>query len=56
MIPNVEDVDEVMVGKRYSVPVVRMKIAAKHLQFVPVIGPLHEDAEFINFPARHWRP
>lgn len=56
MIPNVEDVDEVIVGKKYSVPVVVLKNRPKHLSVLPVIGPLHEDREFINFPARHWHP
>lgn len=55
-IPNVEDVDHVVVGKRYSVPVVIRKNAAKPLSVLPVIGPLHEDKEFIGFPARHWHP
>lgn len=56
MVPNVEDVDEIVIGKRYSVPVVIRQGVAKHLAVVPVIGPQHEDAEFIGFPARHWHP
>lgn len=24
------------------------------LRLVPLLGPLHEDAEIINFPERHW--
>lgn len=57
MVPNVEDVDEVIVGKRYSVPViVRQWDGPKRLTVVPVIGTLHEDAEHINFPDRHWHP
>lgn len=56
MIPNVEDVDDVIVGKRYRVPVVILKNRPKALSLLPVIGPQHEDKEFINFPARHWHP
>lgn len=54
----VEDVDEVVIGKRYSVPVVIRRFAGcpKRFAVMPIIGPLHEDAEFVNFPDRHWHP
>lgn len=56
MAPNVEDVSEVEIGKRYWVPTVVSTLNPKHLRVVPVVGPLHEDAEFISFPDRHWHP
>lgn len=57
MVPNVEDVDEVVVGRRYLVPtVIRKWGVPKRFAVVPIIGPLHEDAQFINFPDRHWHP
>ena len=43
------------IGKVYHVPCVRTQ---KHFWggagWIPVIGPKHEDAEFINFPHQHW--
>lgn len=55
-LQNVEDAEVVEVGKFYLVPTVVVPSLPKRLQVVPVMGPLHEDAEFINFPHRHYHP
>lgn len=53
---NIEDVKEVVVGKYYLVPHVCVSPHVEVLRAVPVIGPPHEDAEFIGFPDRHYHP
>lgn len=55
-LQKVEDATEIIVGKYYLVPTVYVPSLPKRLQIVPVIGPAHEDAEFINFPHRHVHP
>lgn len=47
------------VGKRYSVPC--LKTVKNHAwdrlwrgEWIPVIGPEHQDAEIIGFPWKHW--
>jgi hypothetical protein len=47
------------IGKRYSVPCV--KTVKNHKwdrlwrgEWIPVIGPEHQDAEIIGFPWKHW--
>lgn len=42
----------VEVGRYYQVPCVQMKKWGK--AYFPVIGPLHEDKEFLDFPWQHW--
>ena len=44
---------EPAIGKRYLVPCVKRNAPYVHKGslWVPVIGPLHEDAEFIRFPS-----
>jgi Rieske 2Fe-2S protein len=56
MIPNIEDVEVVEVGRMYMVPTVILRRAPKGLALIPVIGPLHEDSQFIGFPDHHWHP
>ena len=41
-------------GRYYRVPVVRASYCGSRLQWWPVIGPPHEDAEFIKFPSEHY--
>lgn len=55
-LQNIEDAESVEVGKYYLVPTVCANPNIAVLQCVPVVGPLHEDAEFINFPSRHYHP
>lgn len=55
-LQNIEDATEIVVGKYYLVPTVFVPTLPKGLQIVPVIGPAHEDAEFIKFPHRHMHP
>lgn len=55
-LQKIEDASEIIVGKYYLVPTVHVPSLPKSLQIVPVIGPPHEDAEFINFPHRHLHP
>lgn len=55
-LQNIEDADEVIVGRYYLVPTVCVNPRVAVLRCVPITGPLHEDAEFINFPARHYHP
>lgn len=43
-----------IVGKFYMVPVVRHYPYYGHIADWPVIGPLHSDEEFFNFPAAHY--
>lgn len=43
------------IGRSYKVPACAVKrFLASFDGFVPVIGPEHEDAEFLNFPHQHW--
>ncbi len=43
------------VGKFYNVPCIKTtRDAAWCGEWMPVIGPLHSDAEIIKFPASHW--
>ena len=49
--PPIETATNVRVGKYYSVPCVYWNNYRFH---VPIIGPLHEDVEHINFPHAHW--
>jgi hypothetical protein len=44
------------IGKFYVVPCVKSVGGDAYWkgEWVPVIGPEHEDAEHINFPASHW--
>lgn len=48
------------VGKYYQVPCVLQVINANgkvpRSRLVPIIGPLHEDREFFNFPHQHFHP
>ncbi len=41
------------IGRYYRVPVVEARLGTLLSQW-PVIGPRHEDAEFINFPDEHY--
>ena len=42
-------------GQTYRVPCIRASyIARQPIKWWPVIGPEHEDMEFIGFPWRHW--
>ena len=43
-----------IVGKYYSVPAVRVNEWWRFQGWLPVMGPMHEDAEFINFPWHHF--
>ena len=49
---------EVIIGKRYRVPAVLVAgwLSARHgfNGWLPIIGPMHEDAEIINFPYLHY--
>lgn len=56
MIPNIEDVKEVVIGRYYRVPTVIVPGLPPRLAVVPVIGPSHEDADIIGFPHRHYHP
>src|SRR6185369_16121551 len=42
------------IGKYYRVPAVRVAIWHRFVGWLPVIGPKHEDAEFVNFPHQHF--
>jgi hypothetical protein len=44
------------VGKFYRVPCIKTtkRCSYGHGAFVPIIGPEHADAEFLNFPHSHW--
>lgn len=43
------------VGRYYRVPCVRGRwILGDSPLWIPVIGPLHEDTEYIGFPFQHW--
>lgn len=55
-LQNVEDASELIIGKYYLVPCVGLPGMPANLSVCPVVGPLHEDAEFINFPHRHFHP
>ena len=43
-----------IIGKFYKVPAVRVATWHKFVGWLPVIGPMHEDAEFVNFPWQHF--
>lgn len=55
-LQKIEDASTIIVGKYYLVPTVYVPRLPRSLRTVPVIGPPHEDAEFINFPHRHLHP
>ena len=42
------------VGKFYRVPTVKTTDTHRPMGYVPIIGPLHTDAEIIQFPHEHW--
>ena len=48
---TLESPRDVQVGRYYLVPCAKLKYMGRWL---PIIGPLHEDAKFINFPHQHW--
>ena len=55
--PKIESAGSVVVGNYYSVPHVATNKDVFHRKpgtLIPIIGPEHEDAEFINFPFDHW--
>lgn len=54
--PRIEDVSEAVVGRFYNVPAILSTSEGWFWRgnMVPIIGPLHEDAEHINFPEDHW--
>lgn len=56
MVPDIEDVSEITVGRFYMVPTVILNFGPMAMRVCPVVGPLHEDAEFIKFPDRHFHP
>lgn len=51
---NARMADSMTVGKFYTVPAVRVRTWHGFSGWLPVIGPKHEDAEFINFPWQHY--
>lgn len=55
---KVEEVGEPRIGERYLVrcgEAERQSVWSHHrLRYVPLLGPIHEDAEFINFPDYHF--
>lgn len=46
--------ENLIVGKFYKVPSVRVTTWNGFRGWLPVVGPKHEDAEFINFPWSHF--
>lgn len=44
---------EPVVGRYYRVPCVRVP-ERERLPWIPVFGPLHDDAEWLNFTAKHF--
>lgn len=44
---------ELVIGRFYRVPTVRGRFFSKITDW-PVLGPMHEDKEFINFPQMHY--
>ena len=44
---------EFVIGKHYTRPCVKAMWDRK-IAWWPVLGPLHEDSEFINYPYQHW--
>jgi hypothetical protein len=54
-IERVEDVAEVVPGRRYEVRCVRAThIAPWFGRWVPILGELHEDREIIKVATEHW--
>lgn len=51
MIPVATIAEPYTIGRVYRVPCV---FATAWQRAVPIIGPLHEDKEHINFPEPHW--
>jgi hypothetical protein len=43
-----------IIGQFYQVPAVRVATWHKFVGWIPVIGPMHEDTEFVNFPYQHF--
>lgn len=43
-----------IVGQFYQVPAVRVATWHDFVGWLPVIGPMHEDAEFVKFPWQHF--
>lgn len=57
--PRIEDVGDAKIGTVYNVPAVRWTGSSFGRptgvpEVVPILGPMHEDAEHINFPEPHW--
>jgi hypothetical protein len=52
-LQQIDSVCEPAVGVRYLVPMVDGEYNGKRAWW-PVLGPKHEDAEFINFPHQHY--
>ena len=53
-IPRIDDVARVEVGRYYMVPTVWYPWPDSRQVAVPVIGPRHEDADFLRFPDHHY--
>lgn len=49
-----ETFHQFQVGKFYRVPTVKTTDIHRPTGYVPIIGPLHSDAEIIKFPHEHW--
>ena len=43
-----------IIDQFYKVPAIRVTEWHGHKGWLPVIGPMHEDAEFVNFPWPHF--
>ena len=55
--PRPQETDGPLVnGRTYEITEVRSRVlqAGNKIQWIPVIGPFHDDAEFIGFSDRHW--
>ena len=55
--PRPQDADGPLTpGRVYHVTEVRSRVlqAGNRIQWIPVIGPFHDDAEIIGFNDRHW--
>lgn len=44
------------IGKTYRVPTIYAEDwhVCRYTGWLPIMGPLHEDAEHVNFPYQHW--
>lgn len=58
MLEKIENISSPIVGNYYLVPCVQLipkyAIREGYDLFCPVISPLHEDKELLNFPFKHW--